>query len=105
MISVTWSTERKPFCAFVGSIIISVCLSVCLVEFCSYTETESYPVTWDFREVALKRHQKGSWSVENDFSGEVQDFICKTGRKETVMRNFALAGVGCAGTRPRISPL
>lgn len=103
MISVTWSMERKPFCAFGGSIIRSVCLLVCLVEFCSYTQTESYLITWDFREVALK--QAGSRSVETDFSGEVQDFICKTVGKETVMGNFALAGVSCAGTRPRISLL
>lgn len=95
--------ERKPCCAFGGSIIRNVCLLVCLVEFCSYAQTESYLTTWDFREVALK--QAGSRSAETDFSGEVQDFICKTVGKETVMGNFALAGVGCAGTRPRISPL
>lgn len=68
MISLTWSTEEKLFCAFVESIIISVWLTVCLVEFCSYTQTESYLITWDFREGALKYHQErsdclGAWRI------------------------------------------
>lgn len=68
MISLTWSTEEKLFCAFVESIIISVWLTVCLVEFCSYTQTESYLITRDFREGALKYHQErsdclGAWRI------------------------------------------
>lgn len=60
MISVTRSTERRPFCAVVESIIISVWLTACLVEFCPYTQTESYLITWSFREGALKRHRERS---------------------------------------------
>lgn len=51
MILVTWSTERKPFSAFVQSIMISVWLTVSLSFL--LTPRLSFLITCDFRADAL----------------------------------------------------
>lgn len=102
MISVTWSMERKPFCAFVERIIISVWLTVCLREFCSYMQTESYLITWNFRGGALKHHQDRSnpWS-RKDFVGRWRTSFAQF-LWELLPRELCSGWAGGTGTRPGI---